>query len=420
MVQILNSPQPLDNFKKGLGDISDALAPYMERKREKRGREEESQALETAGFDVPGAVRNPKIREALLEQQIGNRKGVANVEQDQQRTEAINKYFGPEAAEIYPHLTEGGKTKLFESLLEGKMRGFDTNQVLGNYIQENIDEFQPQSDQPRAQQQTRQQGKPNLSRQPAEVGLLPKEIVKSRQEETKFKREHETKRSEKILEEAYDSSKNFDIQQSNIDMIKNAVEDVSGFDQDYIAELFHYEPFRTAKGTQLKSAGKDLFIKTIQGTGNRPNQWIEQQIGSALTQVGKTREANLTVAEMAQFQLDLSKEKVRIINELEDKYEQELGYIPGKIGREAEEILKPYAAQRQDELAYDLRKVYEREQGPKKLSEVKKVPKGTPLTIEMAQILLQKSGDDEEKAARLAKEMGFTIPPESIYQRASQ
>jgi len=116
--------------------------------------------------------------------------------------------------------------------------------------------------------------------------------------------------------------------------------------------------------------------------------------------------------------IELTKPTDTVTNELEEQYEKDLGYIPGKIGREVENRIKPYAAQRQEELAYDLRRIYESEQGPGKLSEVKKVPNGTPLTIEMAQLLLEKSGDDEAKAEKLAKQMGFTIPDQSIYQRA--
>jgi hypothetical protein len=396
----------------------DYLIPEAEKERQTR-----RDLLETElGYKIPIEQAKNQSRLDIAEKNIQSREKIAkersaskvgksesDIARDKERAEIIGKYFGPEAAEIYPQLTEGGKTKLTQNLLEDKARGVDTSQTLRSYAEKNPQEFQSQA--PKVA---------GIERRPEEVGLLPKEIIKARQEEQKFKREHETKRSDKILEEAYDISKNIPIQQANIDLIKNAINEVGGFDQDFLAEVFHFEPLRTAKGTQLKSAGKDLFIKSIQGAGTRPNQWIEQQIGSALTQIGKTPEANGTVAEMAQFQLDLNKKKVEIINQLEDKYNQELGYVPGRIGREAEELLRPYAQYRQDKLAYDLRRLYEKEQSLSKVSKIEKVSQGTPLTVEMARELLKRTNGNKFEAENLAKKIGYTIPSAEIYSGQMQ
>lgn len=426
MVDIL---PPRHNFASAFGEglvenlsqlpeqLSDALSAYQQRKRDEQ--EQDVLAKLSAGEEVsPQERKKLKVPTLLKYEEISQKREAANktaknefeIQKDKETQDKFEKYFGPAAAELYPYLTEGGKSKLFEALLDGKLRGLNTDQILTKYIKEN----------PQDIKSPEQEQKNQLLRRPGEENLIPKEIAEKRERQEKFKIEHETKRSDKILEDAYEASKSFPLRRANIDLIKNAIHDVGGIDQDFIAEVFHFEPLRTAKGAQLKSAGKDLFIKTIQGTGNRPNQWIEQQIGSALTEIGKTSAANATIAEIAKFQLDLDEKKVQFINELEEKYENELGYIPGKIGREADEKLKSYAAKRQDQLAYDLREIYEKEQGVEKLSKLNKVPRGTPLTRAMAKQLKKRKNGNVEAAENLAKKIGYVIPERDVYMKGER
>lgn len=433
MVQILNARPSFGSkftqafnpsFQRGMERFLDESREEDKEKRKLARQQEdlasENTALKRLGVDVEGVI-NPKIREAFVDQKGKQSKNEADINADAERTQVIGKYFGNEAAEVYPHLTEGGKTKLFESLLDGKMRGIETSQILGKFIKEN-----PQDIAALSQPEQPTESGEMVPGQPRPK-LTPKEQAQADQKQLEFNRESQSKRSGKILEEADDMRKNLPIQQANIDLIKSGITEgnVGGIDQDFVAEILHFEPLRTAKGTQLKTAGKDLFIKTIQGTGNRPNQWIEQQIGSALTQIGKTPEANLTIAEIAQFQHDLNKKRIETIDNLEDKYQKELGYVPGKIGREADQEVQKYAKTRQEELAFDLRKIYERELGPDKLKDIKKVPNGTPLTREMAKIIYdktdpKKSVDERKKDAEAkAKKIGFTIPSKEIYSRGS-
>jgi hypothetical protein len=237
------------------------------------------------------------------------------------------------------------------------------------------------------------------------------------------KRDFEYKEAAPLLKEAYELGKNLPLEQANIDLIRSSVKEgnIGGLDQDYLAEIFNFEPLRTAKGTQLKSAGKDLFVKAIQGAGNRPNQWIEQQIGSAMTQIGKTPAANLTIAEMAQFQKDLKQKRADLINSLSEKDEKELGYVRGNHNRrEIDKQMKEYAAERQKKLAYDLRVIYEQELGMKDLQKLKKVPPGTPLTPKMASIFLEMNKGDEGKALHMAKKFGFEVMPDEFYDSVAK
>lgn len=108
--------------------------------------ERENEALSEAGYQIPKEVRNQKIREALLENQVKSKSSAVNQLASQESAEAIGKAFGPEAQAIYPHLTEGGKTKLTQTLLEGKMRGIDTRQLLGSFIENNPQDISTEED----------------------------------------------------------------------------------------------------------------------------------------------------------------------------------------------------------------------------------------------------------------------------------
>ena len=127
MVQVLRNNQT-PSFKKaffeGLSEqIPDVLETYMNRKKEEAERarqdqhlEEENQALESQGINVRG-VRNPKLREAILDRKVEEDKRSSVKVNDQETYDVIKKYYGQEAAEIYTHLTEGGKTKFSETLI---------------------------------------------------------------------------------------------------------------------------------------------------------------------------------------------------------------------------------------------------------------------------------------------------------------
>lgn len=416
MVQIIDGPKSFgSSFVSALAEkLPDALGQLIESRRAAGDMEKENEALEKLGVNATG-IKNPKLREKLLEGHVTGKKKEADELKLNQGGKIIGKFFNsPEVEEVWPHLTEGGRTEATKRLLDDRSRGMDTRQSLGQFLQENPDSINLEGLQQNQMGQNAQFG--NTVNE-TKVGRTPKERVKEDQETLKFKREHESKLSDKLAEEAYETQKSFPGEQADIDLIKSATDYTSGFDRDYLADITGFEPLRTAKGTQLKSAGKNLFLKTIQQAGTRPNQWIEQQIGSAMTQLGKTKASNDTIAEMMQFQLDVKKKRAELIDEISEKYEKQLGYVPFRAtNKEVTEKMKEYATLRQDQMAYDLRKIYEEEQGIPKLIN-QKVKKDTPLTREMAKELLKKANGDADKAEKMAKRRGYTIPREEIFNR---
>ena len=224
-------------------------------------------------------------------------------------------------------------------------------------------------------------------------------------------RERETKRATPILEENDQFRKLLQAQRLNIKLIKEAAPEATT--QDYLADLLNYEPLRTAKGSQLKTAAKDLLLKNIQAIGRQPNQWIEQQIDSAMAKLGKSPEANLTIGTIQEAMLDMDDERSKNINALADQDRENFGYEKGStLLKRAEEKSAPFYVQREKQLAYDLRRLYEKED-PKRIESLEKVRTGTPLTLERAQWLDSKFGD---LAEQVALDLGYTIPDRNIHK----
>lgn len=145
--------------------------------------------------------------------------------------------------------------------------------------------------------------------------------------------------------------------------------------------------------------------------------WIEQQISDALTKLGRSKEANLTVTSALEARLERGEAKQQIARDLENYYMEKDGTIPANFTNIVREQMKPVEEQIQKKLSYKLRTFYEKENSGK-LGDLmnKKVPDGTPLTVEMATMFKKKYGD-VEKAKENAKKQGYYIPTSDEYRR---
>lgn len=205
------------------------------------------------------------------------------------------------------------------------------------------------------------------------------------------------------------------------DLMDNAIEsqDFGFFSADNWANFTGVEAFRTAKGAQLLLSQKEYLLGNIRRAGARPNQWIEQQIASMLPQIGRSREANESTAAALKAETSIERKKIEIADEIAERERERLGYVPENIGAQVDAALQPYAEEINNQLSYKLRQIHERESGAEKLTKLKKVPKGTPLTLEMAGVLRDKFGSNE-KVLENAKKMGFTIPTKDQFERWTQ
>ena len=140
-----------------------------------------------------------------------------------------------------------------------------------------------------------------------------------------------------------------------------------------------------------------------------------------LPKIGRSDEANLGVVETFQAQQDLESKKIELADELIDKYENDLGYIPGNIASQVDKLSKPYSEKIQNKLAYSLRNIQENEMGEKSLKSTlsKNVTRGTPLTLQTARLLMEKEGS-KEAAFKKAKALGYKIPSIEEYKAYTQ
>ncbi len=213
------------------------------------------------------------------------------------------------------------------------------------------------------------------------------------------------------------------LKENAVERLEDAIQNMpGGFDQDYIADLTGLESLRSAKGAQFKTASKEFLLGNLSRAGTRPNMWIEQQISDMAAKIGRSKEANETFTASVRADLAVERKRLEIADQLEEEYVNTLGYVPASISKQVDKLVQPYAEQKQKELAYDLRRIHEKELGPKSLNKLTEVPSGTPLTLEKARAIYEKAPgktaeEKEENSMKIARKLGYTIPSEEIYAR---
>lgn len=186
--------------------------------------------------------------------------------------------------------------------------------------------------------------------------------------------------------------------------------ETGGFSIDNIARIFGRPELLSQSGAQLIASVKELLISNVGRVGTRPNQWIEQQIALALPDLGKSNIANKTLGEAIRGEIQLSRERIRLADQIAKEDIDKYGYERADIARRVDEALIPIQEKINDNSAYRLRELYEQEKGSSFLrkNSMKKVVEGTPLTKEMYQILKEKYQSPEQVIDN-ARKLGYTI-----------
>lgn len=302
-----------------------------------------------------------------------------------------------------------------KNTLQKKLFGDGKTQQPGSAIPGSVS--QPQTEQPFFERDPSSWSDNELAQLNAvdsKLGRTAIDLKKNSRKQFESNRDFEYKRAGKILEKTDEQRESVGIKRQALQTIRNAIEsgNVGPWSGDYLADTLGVEAFRSLEGAALKTATKEFLLGNLSRAGSRPNQWIEQQIGDMLVKIGRPKGANLATTTMLESEIALQDKRIQVTDQLEKAYRDSLGYVPGSIGSEIDKAMKPFEDNQRDLLAYDLRRVYEQENGLK----LKKVPQGTPLTIEMANYLEQKFKTEAE-AVKKAKELGYTIPKSDIYNR---
>lgn len=197
-----------------------------------------------------------------------------------------------------------------------------------------------------------------------------------------------------------------------LDFARNSIEtgNVGYLSPDKLADATGIDLFRTAKGAQLITAGKENLLNNMSRVSARAqNIWFEQRLNSMFPKIGQSPEANLTVQEMLEGELSMDTAYVNEFDKLSSEDEQKYGYVRKDIGKRAQNAVKPVQNEILKRTTYRMKEIEENEKGLSKLkNEVgKKVQKGTPLTLAMAKLYVDKFGDNALKAA---EDNGYYIP----------
>lgn len=203
---------------------------------------------------------------------------------------------------------------------------------------------------------------------------------------------------------------------------RNAVEtgNEGFFSLDKLADATGIDLFRTAKGAQLLTAGKENLLSNMGRVSARgQNLWFEMRLNSMFPKIGQSKEANLTVQEMIEGEVAMDKAYLNELDKISEQDRSSNGFVNYEtLSQRARAGIKPQEKQILNRTSYRMKEVEEQEKGLKKLkSEVgKNVPKGTPLTLAMAKLYIDKF-KDPKTALEVAKKNGYHIPTPEEFKR---
>lgn len=254
------------------------------------------------------------------------------------------------------------------------------------------------------------------------TGETVRKLKETAQEQKQKNLEFHRGESQKYLNKINAEAETIPAQRATLLGARSAVDSgqMKRFGGDFWAGVLNIPGLKTASGAQLDASAKYYLTNSLSEIpGGRPNMFIEQRIGDAFAKAGESAEAQRSKLSIADALLDLKERKTQIADQLAQEYQQMLGYVPADISADVNKLLKPFAQQRMDRLAYELKEQQENDIGEKTLTKnaLNDVPKGTPLTIKMRDILLKKVGGDPVAAQKLALRLGYTLPSPETFMR---
>lgn len=195
---------------------------------------------------------------------------------------------------------------------------------------------------------------------------------------------------------------------------RNAIDSrqVGALSLNNLANITGVDAFRTAKGGELVTAGKENLLSNMSRVSAKgQNIWFEQRLASMFPLVGQTEEANLAIQEMLESETFMDEAYLKKFDEIAAADEAQFGYPRKDVDRRARQAVEHLEDIAFNRSAYRIRQLEEREMGSTGMAKAitKKVPSGTPLTIATGKLFLKKYGDPK-KASDHAKKLGYTIP----------
>lgn len=207
--------------------------------------------------------------------------------------------------------------------------------------------------------------------------------------------------------------------QMALQFARDAIEsgELDYFSKDKLADATGIDLFRTSKGAQLVTAGKENLLSNMSRvSGKAQNMWFEQRLNSMFPKIGQSKEANLTTMEMLEGEEALDQAYLNAFDRLSEQDMKEHGYVKKDISKRARDQIKPIEKEIFQRTTYRMKEIEEQEQGIQELKKKvgKNVPKGTPFTLAMAKLYTEKFGD---KAIDVARKNGYSVPTLEEFKR---
>ena len=420
MIQVIRAREKPKSFaaefagKFGAG-LGEGVSQGIEKNQRSKALEKENaDILKATGIDLSGQT-DPEMRKAVFIQQLkGQQKNQQNESKQkyldelfggQDNQQNTSQSFGQQMQNMEPPFLNGEQREQTQSNQTQQKSGFDPLKIsdediarataedyrLGNALRAAKDT---------AVEQTRHEEKQKLN------------IEKKEREKFEGERSYHSGYS-KELEKNVNQLRDFiPKKESALNFARNAIESdqLDYFSPDKLAEVTGIDLFRTAKGAQLLTAGKENLLSNMDRVSAKAqNIWFEQRLNSMFPKIGQSKEANLTTQEMLEGEVALDKAYVDEFDRLSQEDEKNFGYVKKDISRRVHQSIKPLEKHILDRTTYRMKEIEEQEKG---LPEIKKqvgknVPKGTPLTLAMAKLYKDKFGDT---ALKVAQKNGYTIP----------
>lgn len=204
-----------------------------------------------------------------------------------------------------------------------------------------------------------------------------------------------------------------------LDLGREAIEsgNIGGFSKDFLADKYNLPFLKSSKGAQLTLAAKEqLFPNLNRISAKAQNQYMEQRMASMVPLLGQSDESNMTVQTILEGEADLDKAYIDEFRKLQDlDNASPLGVEKKDIKQRAIRNVQVKNKEIMRRTAYRLREIEEKEKGLDKVkSKVgKNVPKGTPATLGMGRLYIEKYG--KENAVKMLKKNGYDIPSDDEF-----
>jgi len=408
-----------EEFGRAIGQGAGAgLMSGLEARQSKKKLAEENEAIKRElGINLTG-ITDPDARKAYVSEQL--KRGSQQQQQSLARFEDEKSYgmikdtFGQKFADLWQHSPTGGRTELVKQGLEALLRGENLDQRLsGVKIPESQEQSIPSPEKESIESIV------DIEDPSLYAGMTPKEKakakhqfriqnIKSKEAEKKFHSEY----SKEPVKEANQFRATLPKKEMALDFARNAIEseNLSYFSPDKLADATGIDLFRTSKGAQLITAGKENLLSNMSRVSARSqNLWFEQRLNSMFAKIGQSKEANLTVLEMLEGEVELDKAYLKEFDRLSEEDTQRYGVERKDIAKRAQDAIKPLGKEILKRTSYRMKEIEENEKGLSSLKAQvgKNVIKGTPLTLSMAKLYKDKFG---KNGLEVAKKNGYYIP----------